>query len=104
MALLSVKTFRPHSGKEDETLQLVRDARWEMLRVDSNRTVRIFHVPEGEHAGEVSIMIEYADGDAFQRIRAKEQADAGWMAIGERANGPNRPAETLSYDQMEEVE
>jgi hypothetical protein len=104
MALLSVKTFKPHSGKEAETLQLVRDARDEMLRVDANRTVRIFQVPEGEHAGEVSIMIEYADGEAFKRIRAKEQADPGWQAIGERANGPDRPAETLSYDQMIEVD
>ncbi len=104
MSLLSVKTFRPHEGKDEETLQLVRDARQEMLRVDPNRTVRIFHVPEGEHAGEVSIMIEYADLDAFKRIRAKEQADPGWQAIGERANGPDRPAETLSYDQMVEVE
>ena len=104
MALLSVKTFRPHPGKEAETLQLVRDARREMLRVDPNRTVRIFRVPEGEHADEVSIMIEYADAEAFKRIRAKEQADTGWQAIGERANGPDRPAETLSYDQMIEVE
>ena len=104
MALLSVKTFRPHPGKEDETLQLVRDARREMLRVDPNRTVRIFRAPGGEHAGEVSIMIEYADEEAFKRIRAKEQADPGWQAIGERANGPDRPAETLSYDQMIEVE
>ena len=104
MALLSVKTFQPHPGKEDETLQLVRDARREMLRVDPNRTVRIFRAPGGEHGGEVSIMIEYADGDAFKRIRAKEQADPGWQAIGERANGPDRPAETLSYDQMIEVE
>ncbi|MEZ4520578.1 MAG: NIPSNAP family protein [Thermomicrobiales bacterium] len=104
MPLLSVKTFRPHPGKEEETLQLVRDARSEMLRVDPNRTVRIFQVPQGEHAGEVSIMIEYADRDAFKRIRAKEQADPGWQAIGERANGPDRPAETLSYDQMVEVE
>lgn len=104
MPLLSIKTFKPHPGKEDATLQLVRDARQEMLRVDSNRTVRIFHVQDGEHAGEVSIMIEYADGDAFKRIRAKEQADPGWQVIGERANGPDRPAETLSYDQMTEVE
>ncbi len=104
MALLSVKTFRPHEGKEEETLQLVRDARQEMLRVDPNRTVRIFQVQDGERAGEVSIMIEYADREAFARIRAKEQADPGWQAIGERANGPDRPAETLSYDQMIEVE
>jgi hypothetical protein len=104
MSLLSVKTFRPHPGKCEETLQLVRDARREMLRVDPNRTVRIFQVQDGEHAGEVSIMIEYADREAFQRIRAKEQADPGWQAIGERANGPERPAETLSYDQMIEVE
>lgn len=104
MPLLSVKTFRPHPGKSEDTLQLVRDARREMLRVDSNRSVRIFQVQDGERAGEVSIMIEYADRNAFQRIRAKEQADPGWQAIGERANGPERPAETLSYDQMTEVE
>lgn len=104
MPLLSVKTFRPHAGKEEETLQLVRDARREMLRVDPNRTVRIFQVQDGEHAGEISIMIEYADQEAFTRIRAKEQADPGWQAIGERANGPDRPAETLSYVQMIEVE
>jgi hypothetical protein len=104
MPLLSVKTFRPHPGKNDDTLQLVRDARREMLRVDSNRSVRIFQVQTGERAGEVSIMIEYADRDAFTRIRAKEQADPGWQAIGERANGPDRPAETLSYVQMIEVD
>ena len=40
---------------------------------------------------------------AFREIRAKEQADPGWQAIGERANGPDRPAETLSYYQMEEI-
>ncbi len=104
MPLLSVKTFRPHPGASDDTLQLVKDARREMLRVDPNRTVRIFQVQSGEHAGEVSIMIEYADRDAFARIRAKEQADPGWQAIGERANGPDRPAETLSYDQMIEID
>jgi hypothetical protein len=104
MSLLSVKTFKPHPGKNDDTVQLVRDARREMLRVDPNRSVRIFQVQEGERAGEVSIMIEYADREAFARIRAKEQADAGWQAIGERANGPDRPAETLSYDQMIEIE
>lgn len=104
MPLLSVKTFKPHPGKEAETLQLVQDARREMLRVDPNRTVRIFQVQEGDHAGEVSIMIEYADLESFKRIRAAEQADAGWQVIGERANGPDRPAETLSYYQMIEVE
>ena len=104
MPLLSVKTFRPHPGTSDDTLQLVKDARREMLRVDPNRTVRIFQVQSGEHTGEVSIMIEYADRDAFARIRAKEQADPGWQAIGERANGPDRPAETLSYDQMIEID
>jgi hypothetical protein len=104
MPLLSVKTFKPHPGKNDDTVQLVKDARREMLRVDSNRSVRIFQVPDGEHAGEVSIMIEYADRDSFRRLRAKEQADPGWQAIGARANGPERPAETLSYDHMIEVE
>lgn len=104
MPLLSVKTFQPHPGKNDETLQLVQDARREMLRVDPNRTVRIFHVQDGERAGEVSIMIEYADREAFKRIRVKEQADPGWQAIGERANGPDKPAKTLSYDQVIEVE
>ncbi len=104
MPLLSVKTFRPHPGTRDDTLQLVKDARREMLRVDPNRTVRIFQVQSGEHTGEVSIMIEYADRDAFARIRTKEQADPGWQAIGERANGPDRPAETLSYDQMIEID
>ncbi|MFW6075331.1 MAG: NIPSNAP family protein [Chloroflexota bacterium] len=104
MPLLSVKTFKPHPGKEAETLQLVKDARTEMLRVDPNRTVRIFQVEDGERAGEVSIMIEYADREAFNRIRAAERADPGWQRIGERANGPDRPAETLSYDQMIEVE
>jgi hypothetical protein len=104
VAVLSVKTFQPHEGKQEETLQLVRDARREMLRVDPRRTVRIFQVVDGPHAGQVSIAIEYASLAEFREIRAKEQADPGWQAIGERANGPNRPAETLSYVQMEEVE
>lgn len=104
MALLSIKTFQAYPGKVDETIQLVRDARREMLRVDSRRTVRIFQVAEGPEAGNVSIMIEYASMDEFREIRAKEQADLGWQAIGERANGPDRPAETLSYFQMNEIE
>lgn len=103
MALLSIKTFQAHPGKMDATIQLVQDARREMLRVDSRRTVRIFQVAEGPHAGNVSIMIEYASMDEFREIRAKEQADPGWQAIGERANGPDRPAETLSYYQMQEI-
>jgi hypothetical protein len=48
-------------------------------------------------------MIEYESMAAFREIRAKEQADPGWQAIGERANGATRPAETLSYFQMEEI-
>jgi hypothetical protein len=104
MAVLSVKTFKAHPGKHDALLHLLHDARREMLRVDANRRVRIFQVVEGPDAGNVSITIEYADLDAFRAIRAKEQADPGWQAIGERANGPNRPAETLTYYQMEEVE
>ena len=103
MALLSVKTFKAHPGKDEALLQLLHDAKREMLRVDSSRTVRIFEVVEGPDAGNVSIAIEYADLDAFRAIRAAEQADPGWQAIGERANGPDRPAETLTYYQMEEV-
>lgn len=103
MAVLSLKTFRAHDGKQEELLQLLHDARREMLRVDPNRTVRIFQVADGPDAGNVTIAIEYASMDAFRSIRAKEQADPGWQAIGERANGPNRPAETLSYYQMEEI-
>ena len=103
MAVLSLKTFKAHDGKQEELLQLLRDARREMLRVDPNRTVRIFQVTEGPDAGNVTIAIEYASMDAFRSIRANEQADPGWQAIGERANGPNRPAETLSYYQMEEI-
>ena len=104
MAVLSIKTFKAEPEKMDATIQLVRDARREMLRVDGRRTVRIFQVAEGPHAGHVSIMIEYASMDEFREIRAKEQADPGWQAIGERANGPERPAETLSYFQMNEIE
>jgi hypothetical protein len=104
MALLSIKTFKAHDGKMDETIRLVQDARREMLRVDPRRTVRIFQVVEGPDAGNVSIMIEYASMESFREIRAKEQADPGWQAIGERANGPDRPAETLSYVQMTEIE
>ena len=103
MAVLSIKTFKAHDGKQDELIQLVKDARQEMLRVDPNRTVRIYQVVEGPEAGNVSIMIEYENMDAFRAIRAKEQADPGWQAIGERANGPGRPAETLSYYQMEMI-
>lgn len=102
MAVLSVKTFQPHTGQREALLQLLHDARREMLRVDDSRTVRVFEVAEGPRAGQVSIMIEYASMEAFRAIRAKEQADPGWQAIGERANGAGRPAETLSYDQMEE--
>jgi hypothetical protein len=104
MALLSIKTFQAHPDRMDATIQLVRDARREMLRVDSRRTVRIFQVADGPDAGTVSIMIEYASMEEFREIRAKEQADPGWQAIGERANGPDRPAETLSYVQMNEIE
>lgn len=102
MAVLSVKTFQPHPGRREALVQLLQDARREMLRVDDSRTVRIFEVAEGPRAGQVSIMIEYASMDAFRAIRAKEQADPGWQAIGERANGPDRPAETLAYYQMDE--
>lgn len=103
MPVLSIKTFKAHNGKQDALIQLVKDARQEMLRVDPNRSVRIYQVVEGPHAGNVSITIEYENMDTFRTIRAKEQADPGWQAIGERANGPDRPAETLSYYQMEEV-
>jgi hypothetical protein len=104
VALLSVKTFKAHEGKQEATRQLVRDARREMLRVDDRRTVRVFEVVDGPDAGNISIMIEYANLEEFREIRAKEQADPGWQAIGERANGAERPAETLSYQQMEEFE
>jgi len=103
MAVLSIKTFQAEPENMDALVQLVRDAKQEMLRVDPRRTVRIFQVVEGPNAGNVSIMIEYESMEAFREIRAKEQADAGWQAIGERANGAERPAETLSYFQMEEI-
>ena len=103
MAILSVKTFQAHDGKQAELLELLRDAKREMLRVDPRRTVRIFQVLDGPQAGQVTIMIEYESLEAFREIRAKEQADPGWQAIGERANGAARPAETLSYYQMDEV-
>jgi len=74
-----------------------------MLRVDSRRTVRIYRVVDGPNAGNISIAIEYESLEAFREIRAKEQADAGWQAIGDRANGDGRPAETRSYMQMEEI-
>jgi hypothetical protein len=102
MAVLSIKTFKAEPEKMDALVQLMHDAKREMLRVDSRRTVRIFQVVEGPDAGNVSITIEYESMAAFREIRAKEQADPGWQAIGERANGPDRPAETLSYFQMEE--
>ncbi len=103
MALLSVKTFRAEPGRMDDLVQLMHDAKREMLRVDPRRTVRVFRVLDGPDAGNVSITIEYESLEAFREIRAKEQADAGWQAIGERANGDGRPAETLSYMQMEEI-
>lgn len=103
MVLLSVKTFRAEPGREDDLVQLMHDAKREMLRVDSRRAVSIFRVVDGPNAGNVSIMIEYESLEAFREIRAKEQADPGWQAIGDRANGPDRPAETLSYYQMEEI-
>jgi len=101
--LLSIKTFRADPGREDDLIQLMHDAKCEMLRVDSRRTVRIYRVVDGPNAGNISIAIEYESLEAFREIRAKEQADAGWQAIGERANGDGRPAETLSYMQMEEI-
>ena len=103
MALLSIKTFKAEPEKFDALVQLMHDAKREMLRVDSRRKVRIFQVIEGPDAGNVSITIEYESLDAFREIRTKEQADADWQAIGERANGADRPAETLSYYQMEEI-
>jgi hypothetical protein len=103
VAVLSVKTFKALPGQEQALLDLLHDAKREMLRVDARRTVRIFQVVEGPDAGHVSITIEYADLESFRAIRAKEQADSGWQAIGERANGPERPAETLAYFQMTEV-
>jgi len=101
--LLSIKTFRADPGREDDLIQLMHDAKREMLRVDSRRTVRIYRVVDGPNAGNISIAIEYESLEAFREIRAKEQADAGWQAIGDRANGDGRPAETLSYMQMEEI-
>jgi len=103
MPILSQKTFKAHDGKQDELIQLVKDARDTMLAVDPNRTVRIFQVKEGPDAGNVTIAIEYESMESFREIRAKEQADTRWQAIGERANGDARPAETLSYFQMEEI-
>ncbi len=103
MAVLSLKTFKAHDGKQADLLQLLQDARSTMLAVDSNRSVRIFETKEGPGAGNVTIAIEYESMETFRQIRAKEQADPRWQAIGERANGDNRPAETLSYYQMEEI-
>jgi hypothetical protein len=103
VALLSVKTFKARPETMDDLVRLMHDAKREMLRVDPRRTVRIFQVLEGPEAGNVSIMIEYKSLEAFREIRAKEQTDPGWQAIGERANGPDRPAETLSYVQMQEI-
>lgn len=103
MAVLSIKTFKAEPEKLDALVQLMHDAKREMLRVDPRRTVRIFQVVEGPDAGNVSITIEYESLESFREIRAKEQADTGWQAIGERANGVDRPAETLSYYQMEEI-
>lgn len=103
MAVLSIKTFRADPDRMDDLIQLMHDAKATMLKVDSRRKVRIFQVVEGPEAGNVSITIEYESLAAFREIRAKEQADPDWQAIGERANGTNRPAETLSYYQMEEI-
>lgn len=104
MAVLSIKTFRAAPGKQLHLLTLLADARAEMLRVDDRRTVRIFEANDDAlDAGTVSIVIEYASMEEFREIRAKEQADPGWQQIGERANGPERPAETLSYYQLTEL-
>jgi hypothetical protein len=103
VTVLSLKTFKAHDGKQDELTQLLQDARSTMLAVDPNRTVRIFQVQEGPDAGNLTIAIEYKSMESFREIRAKEQSDPRWLAIGERANGENRPAETLSYYQMEEL-
>ena len=103
MAVLSVKTFKADPERMDALVQLMHDAKREMLRVDPRRTVRIFQVVDGPDAGNVSITIEYESLAAFREIRAKEQADSGWQAVGERANGADKPAETLSYVQMEEI-
>lgn len=103
MAVLSIKTFRSDPERMDDLVQLMHDAKATMLGVDPRRKVRIFQVVEGPDAGNVSITIEYESLEAFREIRAKEQADPAWQAIGERANGATRPAETLSYYQMEEI-
>ncbi len=103
MTVLSLKTFQAHEGKQAELVQLLQDARATMLAVDSNRTVRVFEIKEGPGTGNMTIAIEYEDMESFRAIRAKEQGDPRWQAIGERANGDNRPAETLSYYQMEEI-
>lgn len=103
MTVLSLKTFKAHDGKKDDLIQLLHDARSTMLAVDSNRTVRIFEQTDGPDAGNVTIAIEYANMESFREIRKKEQGDPRWQAIGERANGDNRPAETLSYYQLEEI-
>lgn len=104
MPVLSIKTFRAHPGKEEALLSLLADARATMLRVDARRTVRIFQAnTDAPDAGTISIMIEYANMEEFREIRAKEQGDPGWQQIGERANGPDRPAETLSYFQLTEL-
>lgn len=103
MAVLSMKTFRAHDGKQAELAQLLQDARTTMLAVDPNRTVRIFEVQEGPDAGNMTIAIEYESMESFRAIRAKEQADPRWQEIGERANGDARPAETLSYFQLVEL-
>jgi hypothetical protein len=103
MTVLSLKTFKAHDGKQEDLIQLLRDARSTMLAVDSNRKVRIYKQTEGDDAGNVTIAIEYADMASFREIRKKEQGDPRWQAIGERANGDNRPAETLSYYQLEEI-
>ena len=103
MAVLSLKTFQPHEGKRDDLIQLLQDARDTMLAVDPNRSVRIFQMQEGPDAGNVTIAIEYESMESFREIRKKEQGDPRWQAIGERANGESRPAETLSYFQLEEI-
>lgn len=103
MAVLSLKTFQAHEGKRADLIQLLQDARDTMLAVDSNRSVRIFQMQEGPDAGNVTIAIEYQSMESFREIRKKEQGDPRWQAIGERANGDSRPAETLSYYQLEEI-
>ncbi len=104
LPVMTMKTFRAKPGQMDDLIQLLEDARAEMLRINSNRTVRIFQASlAGPDTNDITIMIEYPDMATFAAARDSEFADEGWQTIGDRANGNATPADTLTYQLLLDI-